>query len=206
MVLFPSCFSKEVNSVVFDAVILYTVAVKKHVFDFHDIPWIIPLLLYVWNNYTCGCAFSYLVLAVVGPNVIETRGREERRRMSEDFTAVSYWEKHLQTTYTHTHTGTNTVRKGMNLNVTYKNLSIQACTHTQEKQEIFTKFMENVLHLPAPLQTRLLWTPMALTPLQVGLPLWSSHTLPQTRTKLQSGDIMWANESRWKMFTQLNKL
>lgn len=52
----------------------------------------------------CGCDFSYLVLAVVGPDVIETRGREERRRMSEEFIAAAYWEKHLQTTHKQTHT------------------------------------------------------------------------------------------------------
>ncbi len=50
----------------------------------------------------CGCNFSYLVLAVVGPDVIKTRGREERRRMSEEFTAAAYWEKHL-----HTHANTH---------------------------------------------------------------------------------------------------
>lgn len=48
----------------------------------------------------CGCDISYLVLAVVGPDVIEARGREERRGMSEEFTAAAYWEKHL---HTHTH-------------------------------------------------------------------------------------------------------
>lgn len=50
----------------------------------------------------CGCDVSYLVLAVVGPDVIETRGREERRRMSEEFIAAAYREKHLQTTRTRT--------------------------------------------------------------------------------------------------------
>lgn len=51
----------------------------------------------------CGSDFSYLVLAVVGPDVVKTRGREERGRMSEEFTAAAYWEKHLQTTYTNQH-------------------------------------------------------------------------------------------------------
>lgn len=37
----------------------------------------------------------HLVLAVIGPDVVETRGREERRRVSEEFTAAAYWEKHL---------------------------------------------------------------------------------------------------------------
>lgn len=41
---------------------------------------------------------SYLVLAVVGPDVIQTRGREKRRGMSEEFTAVADGEKHLRTT------------------------------------------------------------------------------------------------------------
>lgn len=41
---------------------------------------------------------SYLVLAVVGPDVIQMRGREKRRGMSEEFTAVAYGEKHLRTT------------------------------------------------------------------------------------------------------------
>lgn len=41
---------------------------------------------------------SYLVLAVVWPDVIQTRGREKRRGMSEELTAVAYWEKHLRTT------------------------------------------------------------------------------------------------------------
>lgn len=43
---------------------------------------------------------SYLVFALVGPDVVKTRGREERRRMSEEFTAAAYWEKHLQSMYT----------------------------------------------------------------------------------------------------------
>ena len=60
-------------------------------FDFHDI-----------SMNVCGRDISYLVLAVVGPDVIEARGREERRRMSEEFTAAAYWEKHLHT-HTHTH-------------------------------------------------------------------------------------------------------
>lgn len=59
-------------------------------FNFHDI-----------SMNVCGCDISYLVLAVVGPDVIEARGREERRGMSEEFTAAAYWEKHL-----HTHTQT----------------------------------------------------------------------------------------------------
>lgn len=42
---------------------------------------------------------SYLVLAVVGPDVIQTRGREKRRGMSEEFTAVADGEKHLRDTY-----------------------------------------------------------------------------------------------------------
>lgn len=32
---------------------------------------------------------------MIGPDVIETRGGEERRRMSEEFIAAAYWEKHL---------------------------------------------------------------------------------------------------------------
>lgn len=49
----------------------------------------------------CGtkCGGDHLVLAVVGPDVVKTRGRKERRRMSEEFTAAAYWEKHLQTRY-----------------------------------------------------------------------------------------------------------
>lgn len=38
----------------------------------------------------------YLVFAVVGPDVVKTRGREERRGMSEEFTAAAYREEHLQ--------------------------------------------------------------------------------------------------------------
>lgn len=44
---------------------------------------------------------SYLVFAVVGPDVVQTRGREKRRRMGEEFTAVAYREEHLRTTHTH---------------------------------------------------------------------------------------------------------
>lgn len=43
---------------------------------------------------------AYLVFAVVGPDVVKTRGREERRRMSEEFTAAADGEKHLQSKYT----------------------------------------------------------------------------------------------------------
>lgn len=43
---------------------------------------------------------SHLVFAVVGPDVVQTRGREKRRRMGEEFTAVAYREEHLRTTHT----------------------------------------------------------------------------------------------------------
>lgn len=43
----------------------------------------------------CGHDFSYLVLVVVRPDIIETGGGEQRRRMSEEFTAAAYREKHL---------------------------------------------------------------------------------------------------------------
>jgi len=35
---------------------------------------------------------------VIGSDVVETRGREERRRMSEKFAAAADWEKHLHST------------------------------------------------------------------------------------------------------------
>lgn len=44
---------------------------------------------------------SHLVFAVVGPDVVQTRGREKRRRMGEEFAAVAYREEHLRTTHTH---------------------------------------------------------------------------------------------------------
>lgn len=45
----------------------------------------------------CVGVTTHLVLAVVGPDVIETRGREEWRRMTEELTAAAYGEKHLHT-------------------------------------------------------------------------------------------------------------
>lgn len=41
---------------------------------------------------------SYLVLAVVGPDVVQTRGGEERRGVGEEFAAVADWEEHLRAT------------------------------------------------------------------------------------------------------------
>lgn len=164
--------------------------------DFHDVLWIIC---------DTKCRSGHLVLAVVGPDVVKTRGRKERRRMSEEFTAAAYWEKHLQTTYVNKNLLGSYLKKKITLSsYSYRNLRIH---------QSFLKihFKRCGKHTPAPPQTRPLWTPMALTPLPVHLPLWTSHTLPQTRYKFQSGDITWlrpvkCQESprRWKTTAELN--
>lgn len=52
---------------------------------------------------------------MVGPDVVEASGREERRRMSKKFTAAPYWEKHLHTTWGKKHAHTLGSFRGLDL-------------------------------------------------------------------------------------------
>lgn len=70
---------------------------------------------------------THLVLAVIRPDVVEARGGEERRGVSEELTAVAYREEHLRNTFTNTHMG---LISGLRLTEMIKNLGITASRNT----------------------------------------------------------------------------